>query len=189
MTTTSTKWSRRCGSIRFFGSTKSDGVIPVIDNPDVPPALHPYVEIGAKIFPLPAGTKNPTGIVGSWQRDASGDPVQIGRWANDNPGCNWGMSAAASGLIVVDIDVKRVSRDEAWTAWCDLCGCWKIPAILPTVATPSGGWHIYTRIPAGIEASDLRQPSLVPGVIDVRANGFVLIPPSKIEGKPYLAYH
>lgn len=144
--------------------------------------------MGATLFPLPAQQKIPVGIIGNWQSDASKDPGQIEEWAFANPGCNWAMSAAASGLIVVDIDVKSVTQNEAWQAWCDLCKQWGSPMLEPSVATPSGGWHIYTRIPATVEAATLRQRALVPSIIDVRTNGYVLIPPSKINGKPYLAY-
>lgn len=152
----------------------------------IPDALQPYLEIGAMLFPILAGQKSPTGIVSSWKHDASRDPAQIEKWAVENPGCNWGLSCAASGLIVVDIDVKNVGRDAAWKAWCDVCASWGIETLRPTVQTQSGGWHLYTRIPQGVDPASLSQPALRPGVIDVRANGFVLIPPSQIDGKFYV---
>ena len=95
------------------------------------------------------------------------------------------MVAAASGLIVVDIDTKNVGRDQAWKAWCDVCTAWGVEVMQPHCETPSGGWHVYTRFPVGTDVATLRQPALMRGVIDVRTNGFVLIPPSQIDGKQY----
>ena len=154
----------------------------------IPQPLQPYLDIGAYLFPLPAGAKNPTGIVANWRADATGDRSQIEQWATQNPGCNWAMFAAASGLIVVDIDVKNVGRDAAWLAWCDTCAAWGMEPLQPAVSTPSGGFHVYTRFGGGIDTAVLKQPALVKGVIDIRANGFVLIPPSVVDGKPYAAY-
>lgn len=153
----------------------------------IPPELAPYVEIGACLFPLPAGSKSPVGIIANWRTDASRDPAQIEQWAADHPGCNWGLFAAASGLIICDIDVKNVGREAAWKAWCDVCASWNVAPIEPTISTPSGGWHVYLRV-GDVDPGNLKQPALVKGVIDVRANGFVLIPPSVVDGKPYASY-
>lgn len=154
----------------------------------IPAELHPYIDINAALFPIPADTKIPSGIVSSWRHDWSRDPAQIHCWAAENPDCNWGMVADASGLIVVDIDVKRATPSEAWQTWAEVCASWGREVIPPSVATPSGGWHIYLKIPDGVDADRLRQPALKPGIIDIRANGFVLIPPSRIDGKNYAAY-
>lgn len=154
----------------------------------IPPELQPYLDISAALFPLPANTKVPHGIIQSWRHDWSRDRAQIEQWATDHPGCNWGMYAAGSGLIVADIDTKRIGATAAWSAWADVCRSWAIEPIPPTVSTPSGGWHVYLKLPRGVETEALRQPALVPAVIDIRANGFVLIPPSQIDGKQYVAY-
>jgi hypothetical protein len=146
-----------------------------------------YAKIDAALFPMPAGSKVPSGIVESWRHDCSKDPATWRTWARDNPGCNWGMYAAGSGLIVVDIDIKNVGRNEAWLEWAKLCATWGVPVMNPTVQTQSGGWHVYTRIPVGIDPDSLSQRVLVKGVIETRVNGFVLIPPSQIDGKQYVA--
>jgi hypothetical protein len=151
----------------------------------IPNELKPYLDICATLFPLHAGTKIPSGIVQNWSRDASNNQAVIEAWAVANPGCNWAMVAASSGLIVADVDTKHIGRDAAWQAWCDVCTSWGVPVLQPQVETPSGGWHIYARIPEGIDATSLRQRALKAKVIDIRTNGFVLIPPSKVDGKPY----
>lgn len=153
----------------------------------IPPPLEHYLALGAALFPLPAGQKNPTGIIGSFAHDWSRDPAQVERWANENPGCNWGMVAGPSGMIVADIDVKDVGRDAAWAAWCTLCADWGLPEVLrPHVETPSRGWHVYFKVPANVDARSLRQPDAIKGLINLRAgNGYVLIPPSRVDGASY----
>lgn len=148
--------------------------------------LAPYARMGAALCPIPAGAKLPTGLIGSFADDWSRDPAVWNLWSQKFPGCNWIMVAGPSGRIIVDIDVKRVGRDPAWKAWCDWCASNGLPVFRPNVTTPSGGWHIYFDVPAGVAPETLRQPALVAGIIDTRAaNGFVLIPPSVVDGKAY----
>lgn len=138
--------------------------------------------MGAALCPIPAGTKNPTGLIASFKHDWSKDPKQWVEWAHQFNMCNWIMVAGPSGKIIVDIDVKKVGRDKAWQAWADWCDLQGLPTLTPHVQTPSQGWHIYF----DTTEADLRQPPLVSGIIDIRAgNGFVLIPPSHVEGIPY----
>lgn len=141
-----------------------------------------YAEMGAALCPVPAGGKSPVGLIASFAHDWSRDPAVWADWAARWPGCNWIMVAGPSNKIIVDIDVKRVGRDEAWAVWCKWCADHGEPVHMPHVSTPSQGFHIYF----DTTETDLRQPPLVPGVIDIRAgNGFVLIPPSHVEGKSY----
>lgn len=145
-------------------------------------ALARFADMGAALCPIPAGGKTPVGLIASFAHDHSRDPRQWDEWATRWPGCNWIMVAGPSAKIVVDIDVKKVGRDAAWAEWAKWCAEHDLPVYAPHVQTPSQGWHLYF----DSDAPNLRQPPLVPGIIDVRAgNGFVLIPPSHVEGKPY----
>lgn len=145
--------------------------------------LSRYADMGAALCPIPAGGKNPVGHIASFAHDWSRDPAQWFEWAARWPGCNWIMVAGPSNKIIVDIDVKRVGRDEAWAVWCKWCADQGQQVYMPHVSTPSAGFHIYF----DTTETDLRQPPLVPGVIDIRAgNGFVLIPPSHVDGKSYV---
>ena len=149
------------------------------------PALQPYADMCAALCPIPAGGKAPAGLIGSFAHDWSTDPTQWDEWAARWPGCNWIMVAGPSRKIVVDIDVKNVGREKAWQTWVEWCAGASTAVVTPQIQTPSGGWHIYFDVPDG--APELRQPSLVPGVIDVRAgNGFVLIPPSTLPQGAYI---
>lgn len=144
--------------------------------------LKRFADIGAALCPIPAGGKSPAGLIASFAHDWSRDPKQWAEWAERWPDCNWIMVAGPSNKIIVDIDVKKVGRETAWQAWADWCQANDLPILTPHVQTPSQGWHIYF----STQEADLRQPPLVPGVIDVRAgNGFVLIPPSQVDGVSY----
>jgi hypothetical protein len=153
---------------------------------DLTSSLQRYARANAALFPIPAGQKNPIGIIASFKHDWSKDPQQWERWADAYPGCNWGMVAGPSRKVIADIDTKRVGHDAAWAKWVELCNSWREPVFSPQIRTPSGGYHRYFDVPDDVDACSLRQPPLVPGIIDVRAGwGFVLIPPSVVDGKPY----
>lgn len=144
--------------------------------------LQRYADMGAALCPIPAGGKSPTGLIASFAHDWSRDPLVWQEWAARWPGCNWIMVAGPSRKIIVDIDVKKVGRNVAWTAWVKWCESHDLPILRPMIQTPSQGWHLYF----STTETDLRQPPLVHGIIDIRAgNGFVLIPPSHVEGIPY----
>jgi hypothetical protein len=145
-----------------------------------------YADMGAALCPIPAGGKSPVGLIASFAHDWSRDPKRWAEWAAQFPGCNWIMVAGPSNKIVVDIDVKKVGREAGWKAWSDWCTAAGQPIYAPHVQTPSTGWHLYFDVPTDTDAALLKQPPLVPGIIDIRAgNGFVLIPPSHVEGNAY----
>jgi hypothetical protein len=143
-----------------------------------------YAAHKCALFPIPAGSKNPTGIVESFKRDHSADPAVWRAWQDANPGCNFGIVAFASRLIIVDIDVK-IGRDEAWAAWVALCAEWGIPVAMPHCASPSGGWHCYFTIPDGVDPNTLRQPDALKGIINTRCIGYTVAAGSTFEGRPY----
>src|SRR5689334_14521671 len=116
-----------------------------------------YHRIGAALFPLPRGQKSPFGIIESFVKDCSHNPEQWAKWARENPGCNWGMVAGPSRLIVIDIDTKKVGREAAWETWRQWCLSNNLPVFSPHVSTPSLGFHIYF----ACDIADLRQPPLV----------------------------
>jgi len=140
-----------------------------------------YSRIGASLFPIPAGDKIPAKSSRPYL-DCSADPEQWAKWQSLYPGWNWILVAGPSNLIIVDIDAKRIGQEAAWKLWSDWCKGHGLQVYTPQVITPSGGWHVYFSVPAGL---DLGQPALCSG-IDIRAgNGYVLIPPSVIGGVPY----
>jgi hypothetical protein len=155
--------------------------------------LRYYSTHGCALFPLPAGSKIPgpasfwsvDGAAGSFKRHHSSDPAQWAAWQAEHPGCNFGLVAFASRLLVIDIDTK-VGRDEAWAMWVQLAAEWQLPAVpMPHVASPSGGWHVLFAIPDDLDPATLRQPDAIKSHINVRCIGYVVAAGSTFEGKPY----
>lgn len=150
-----------------------------------------YAAHGCALFPIPAGSKNPTGIVASFARDCTTNAAQWGRWSGENPGCNWGVVAGPSRLLIVDIDVSEIGRDRAWQIWADWCAAAGLAPIAPHVQSARGGWHVYFRMPDGSEPGDFQQSALVgrdaagtrKPVIDMRVgNGFTVAAGSHYDG-------
>jgi predicted P-loop ATPase len=148
-------------------------------------ALDYYARIGAALFPIPAGRKEPFGIVTSFTTDNSRDPAQWATWLAANPGCNWGIVAGPSRLIIVDIDTKE-GREAAWALWCEMCASWGLPAaLMPHVQSARGGWHVLFAVPADVDATTLRQPDAIKKLINIRAgNGFTVAAGSFYDGTP-----
>jgi predicted P-loop ATPase len=145
-------------------------------------ALAYYARIGAALFPIPAGQKNPTGIVASFALDCSRDPAQWATWSAATLGCNFGIVAGPSCIIIVDIDTKE-GCDAAWALWCELCASWGIAPVMPHVQSARGGWHVYFAVPEGVDARTLRQPDAIKGLINIRAgNGFTVAAGSFYDG-------
>lgn len=131
---------------------------------------------GLPLFPLQANSKRPRPGDSAFWRLASPDPAKI------PAGCNAGVPAGG-GLIVLDLDVAK-GKDGLRT----LAALQALHDGLPptyTVATPSGGRHLYFRDPLG---RDFGQGTdrLGPG-IDVRADphGYVVAAGSQIDGRRY----
>jgi hypothetical protein len=141
-----------------------------------------YAKQGAALFPIPAGRKAPGGIVESFKDNASRDPAQWAKWRAEHPGCNFGVVAFASNWITLDTDIKPIegqtkedARAEAWAMRGELFKSWGMdPDTLPHVESAHGGWHDHFALPAGIDATTLRQPDAIRGRINVRVKGYTV---------------
>jgi len=141
-----------------------------------------YGTHGAALFPIPAGQKNPTGIIESFARDFSRDPAQWAAWRAAHPNCNFGIVAGPSRIIIIDVDTKE-GREAAWTLWCELCASWGIEVVMPHVQSARGGWHIYFIVPHDVDPAKLRQPDAIKKIINVRAgNGYTVAAGSYYDG-------
>ena len=88
--------------------------------------------------------------------------------------------AGDQALIVLDIDVKHKKRGDLSLVQLELDG-FDLPRTF-TVATPSGGSHLYYRTPKA-----LRQgvDTLGSGIDTRSLGGYVLGPGSSIDGRAY----
>ena len=138
-----------------------------------------FIAKGIPVFPLVPNDKRPATKHGL--NDASKDPAQIAEWIKKHPGANIGIpTGAASGLVVVDLDVKEHldGRDNIK----ELKGYEQFdPTIY--VTTPRGGVHIYFRNPSVRVKSRQDNPCKA---VDIRGDGgYVVVPPSIIGGRSY----
>lgn len=143
------------------------------------------VSLGFSVIPLKAGSKLP--LVKAWQRLANSELETITHWARQWPDANIGVATGdASGVCVIDLDVKD-DRNGIKTIEA-LAKKGKVLPPCPTVATPSGGRHLYFRMVPG-----LKNVVGVTGAgrglglgVDFRAKGgFVVAPPSILPNGAY----
>jgi hypothetical protein len=135
---------------------------------------------GRRVFPLLEGTKLPA--IDGWPDQASSDPERVKRFWSDpvsGEAQHWNIGVATGrGLVVIDIDDKDGKDGSASLAYLeDLHG--ELPPTL-TVRTPSGGRHLYFRLPPGVWAGT-NSGKLGQG-IDVRAEGGYVAGPGSING-------
>jgi hypothetical protein len=133
--------------------------------------------------------------VPDWERRACADPERVGRyWPSGRH--NIAIACGPSGLVVVDLDMPKPGKElpEDWqlpgindgkyvfAQICEWAGMdW--PSTY-TVATPSGGWHLYFTVPAGSEIRN--SASMIGPQVDIRAaGGYVIAAGSVVGGKAY----
>lgn len=153
-------------------------------------ALAYYALHSASLFPIPAGSKSPVGIVASFAKDCSHDPAQWERWRTANPGCNFGVVAGPSRLVIADIDIAELGRERAWELWAQWCMANGLPVLAPHVQSARGGWHVYFSLPGDLDPATLRQVALVgptdgskKAIVDLRVgNGFTVAAGSYYDG-------
>ena len=173
------------GKSREDGSTDAD-----------PPALHVAAAMhaarGRRVFPCLPGDKRPA--VDRWEQRACDDPERVRRyWPSARH--NIGVACGPSSLVVIDLDTHG-QLPEDWQmpgivdgkdVFAQVCewACQPWPAT-HTVATPSGGWHLYFQAPEDAEIRN--SASLIGPMVDVRASGgYVLAQCSIVGGKAYEA--
>jgi hypothetical protein len=149
---------------------------------------------GWRVFPLAPGYKTPRRAAPDWEARATIDRDRIGRWWHTHPRDNIGIACGPSGLVVIDLDVAK--HDETPPEpWAGAAGGAEVLAQLAhtrghelaatwTVATPSGGRHLYYRAPTGPELRNTA--GRVGWRIDTRAaGGYVVAAGSIVGGRAY----
>jgi hypothetical protein len=155
-----------------------------------------HAEGGWFVFPVLPNDKKPA--IERWPELASADPAKVrAAWP---AGHNIGIACGLSGLVVVDLDrgkplpppwdaepgvgdgcdvwaVLRERHDPTWPAWLSTY----------TVATPSGGLHLYFRARHAAGHPPFRNTTAGIGpMVDTRADGgYVLGAGSAIGGASY----
>lgn len=128
---------------------------------------------GYRVFPCIPNTKRP--LFEEWQHVASTDPFSIRAWwgLNGDPEANIGV--CLDNKLVLDLDMK--DGREGVSDFYKL----NLTFDTLTVATPSGGFHVYYEAPPTANSAG----KLGPGIDTRGPHGYVLAPGSTIEGREY----
>lgn len=98
------------------------------------------------------------------------------------------IPAKPNGIVIIDIDVPGATHKHDGTIWWrSFVEEHKIPATY-TVATPSGGFHFYYRLP-DYALQTFRAPGALALGVDIKWDGYGICPPTEgyhaIYGDPY----
>lgn len=131
---------------------------------------------GFKVFPITAGAKSPP-LVTSWPTQATANPDVIKAWWASWPNANVGIHC--DGLVVIDVDPKSGGNESLVALEQEI----QLEATYE-VATPSGGTHIYYRLPPG--ATVRNGVSVLGAGLDIRTTaGYVVAAGSSIAAGEY----
>jgi putative DNA primase/helicase len=116
---------------------------------------------------------------------ATDDQEQVRAWWRKWPDAMIGVAVGRAGMIVIDFDPRIDEQTgEEWTLEQlkaeleQMMGC-TLPVSL-SVRTPSGGVHVYFRMPEG---DPIGNRGNLPMHIDVRGlGGYTIVPPSHCDG-------
>jgi hypothetical protein len=136
-----------------------------------------YAARGWPVFPCQAGRKTPATAHG--HLDATTDPEQITAWYDRHPNWNLAIATGAPGPDVLDVD-DHGPAGNGYPAFARLTKAGLLDGAAAYIRTPSGGLHAY------FTGSEQRNAHLPGWHLDFRSQGgYVLTPPSQIDGKPY----
>jgi len=134
-----------------------------------------YAAAGWPVFPCRPDAKIPATKHGC--KDATTNPATIRGWWQQTA-YNVAIATGAPGPDVLDVDVHATG--SGWEAYHRLKTAGMIAGGLRMVRTRSGGLHVY------FAGTTQRNGSLPRAHLDFRAaGGYVLAPPSTVEGAPY----
>jgi hypothetical protein len=136
-----------------------------------------YARLGYAVFPLTPGEKKPHGrLVPHGLKEASREEATITTWWRSCPGCGVGV-LAPEGVLVLDFDDP--------TAWERVKEEYPTLGDAPRQRTPKGGYHVFLRLPQGVELSATVRK--LAGV-DLRGMGraYVVASPTRLaDGRGY----
>ena len=137
-------------------------------------------ELGYRIFPCAPDGKRP--LIKAWPDNATSDIDKIRDWWAKTPAANVGLpTGSVNSIFVLDVDVKNDAGGlESLRELEQQFG--PIPPT-GTVTTPTGGLHFYFQYDG---AQVVRNKAGFRPGLDIRGEGgYVVAPPSVIDGKSY----
>jgi hypothetical protein len=135
-----------------------------------------YAALGWPVFPCRPDRKDPLTLHG--KDDATTDPATVRAWWERWPSANVAIRTGAPAVDVLDVDVR--TEGNGWPPFGRLVRAGLLTGAIRLVRTRSGGLHVYF---PGTEQGCRKLTGLF---IDFKARGgYVLAPPSRVDGKPY----
>jgi hypothetical protein len=120
------------------------GLFTSVEGQSLTGAARVFATAGVPVFPCVPGEKRPLTEHGF--HDATADVRQVAAWWRRWPGANIGVpTGAASGLEVVDVDVKTAGSE--FTGFNQARPAGLVDGWQALVRTPSGGMHAYYPAP------------------------------------------
>jgi len=153
------------------------GVLSQMTGPwPVSAAARELAAAGVPVFPCVPGGKRPLTEHGF--HDATIDPGQVEDWWRTHPDANLAVpTGAASGMVVVDVDVHGPT--DGYEAFERAHSAGLVSGWAVLVSTPSGGMHAY--YPATPERAQRSWQAAGAGG-DFRGDGgYILVPPSMVS--------
>ncbi|MGO2267074.1 MAG: bifunctional DNA primase/polymerase [Vagococcus salmoninarum] len=143
-----------------------------------------YAENGYPIIPLYPNTKIPyktEDFSNGFHSATTDQEIILNHWNQEkNVSSNIGLRVGKdTGIVILDIDTHNENGYESLEKLENHFG--KLPATLE-VSTPSGGKHYWFKYPPDVTIQ--RQVNAFMG-IDILVDGYVVAPPSHIDGKAY----
>ncbi len=136
-----------------------------------------FARHGWPVFPCQPGSKEPATRHGF--RDATTNDTQIRQWWQRLPYANLAIATGSPGPDVLDID-QHGPAGNGFGACHRLEAAGLLDGASAVVVTPGGGLHFY------FAGSQQKCGRLSKHYVDFRsAGGYVLAPPSHIDGKRY----
>jgi hypothetical protein len=125
-----------------------------------------YADKGWHVLPVRPRSKEPIGKLARFGHlSATTDRVVIADWFDAVPDMNVGISCEMSGLIVIDIDYRNLTK-ESWAFAKELYA--------DTLIVETGdGVHLYFTAPRALSF-----PAKLGDGIDIKYKGYVVAPPS-----------
>jgi len=145
-----------------------------------------YAARGWRVFPLLPNTKRPA--ICGWDKDATTEGKTICEWWKQTPEANVAILCGAGdcGPYVVDIDAPKGGHKSDGAASLAAAGITLPPTL--TAITPNEGRHLYFGLLTPPKREQIHTGANINGLlgVDIRAaGGYIVAPPSTIDGKAY----
>jgi hypothetical protein len=138
-----------------------------------------YATLGLFVFPLRSLSKEPLTKHGF--KDATTRADLIKQWWPVGSSNNIGIALQLSSTVVIDVDPRNNGEENFRTL---IAQHGSLPDTYQ-VRTAGGGFHLYYRVSPDFYEDDTYYPKKLASGVELLIRGYVVAPPSEVEGKSY----